>query len=69
MALRDAGAAVLVVSEDLDELFEICDRIAVISKGRLSAARRVAETTSEEIGLLMGGLPDDEHAGGRHDAA
>ncbi|MFI5022489.1 MAG: ABC transporter ATP-binding protein [Alphaproteobacteria bacterium] len=69
VALRDAGAAVLVVSEDLDELFEICDRIAVISKGRLSAARRVVETTSEEIGLLMGGLSDEEHAGGRHDAA
>jgi len=69
VALRDAGAAVLLVSEDLDELFEICDRIAVISKGRLSAARRVAETTSEEVGLLMGGLSDEEHAGGRHDAA
>jgi len=56
IALRDAGAAVLVVSEDLDELFEICDRIAVMSKGRLSEPRRVAETNIDEIGLLMGGV-------------
>jgi simple sugar transport system ATP-binding protein len=56
LRLRDAGAAVLVVSEDLDELFEICDRIAVMSKGRLSAPKRVADTDMDEIGLLMGGL-------------
>jgi simple sugar transport system ATP-binding protein len=54
--LREAGAAVLVVSEDLDELFEICDRIAVMSKGRLSEPKRVADTSIDEIGLLMGGL-------------
>ena len=53
--LRDRGAAVLVVSEELDELFEICDRIAVIAGGRLSPARPVADTTREEIGRLMGG--------------
>ncbi len=43
LALRDAGCAVLVVSEELDELFEISDRLHVIAKGRLSpsiAARR-----------------------------
>jgi simple sugar transport system ATP-binding protein len=44
------------VSEDLDELFEICDRIAVMSKGRLSEPKRVADTNIDEIGLLMGGL-------------
>ena len=38
--LRDAGTAILVISEELDELFEICDRIAVIAKGRLSPAKR-----------------------------
>jgi general nucleoside transport system ATP-binding protein len=54
--LRDAGAGVLVVSEDLDELFEICDRIAVMSKGRLSEPKRIADTSIGEIGLLMGGL-------------
>ena len=56
IALRDADAAVLAVSEDLDELFEIADRIAVMSKGRLSEARPVAETTVDDIGLLMAGL-------------
>lgn len=45
----------LVVSEELDELFAICDRIAVIAGGRLSPAKPVAETDVEEIGLLMGG--------------
>src|SRR5690606_8274874 len=40
--LRNRGCAVLVISEELDELFEICDRIAVIAKGRLSPARPVA---------------------------
>jgi simple sugar transport system ATP-binding protein len=54
--LSAAGAAVLVISEELDELFEICDRIAVIANGKLSAAKRTSETTVEEIGLLMGGI-------------
>ncbi|MGC1819052.1 MAG: ABC transporter ATP-binding protein [Casimicrobiaceae bacterium] len=53
--LRDAGVAVLVVSEELEELIEICDRLAVIAQGRLSPARPVAETTAEGIGLLMAG--------------
>ena len=39
LALRDAGCALLVVSEELDELFEICDRLVVIAQGRLSPER------------------------------
>ncbi len=64
IALRNAGSAVLVVSEDLDEMFKICDRIAVISEGRLSPSRAVGDTTTEEVGRWMGGLFDDpqEHA-------
>ncbi|THF66514.1 ABC transporter ATP-binding protein [Pseudothauera nasutitermitis] len=54
--LRNRGCAVLVISEELDELFEICDRIAVIAKGRLSPARPVAETSVEDIGVWMSGL-------------
>jgi simple sugar transport system ATP-binding protein len=46
---------VLVVSEELDELFEICDRICVIARGRLSPAKSARETNAEEIGMLMGG--------------
>jgi simple sugar transport system ATP-binding protein len=53
--LRDAGVAVLVVSEELDELFEVCDRIAVIARGRLSPPRAVRDTNVEQIGRLMGG--------------
>jgi simple sugar transport system ATP-binding protein len=54
--LSRAGAAVLVISEELEELFEICDRIAVIYQGRLSPALPRAQTNVEEIGLLMAGV-------------
>jgi simple sugar transport system ATP-binding protein len=53
--LAASGTAVLVVSQELDELFAITDRIAVMSAGHLSAARSTRATTLEEIGLLMGG--------------
>ena len=49
------GASVLVISQDLDELFEIADRIAVIFHGRLSPARPAEGLTREAVGLLMGG--------------
>ena len=57
--LADQGAAVLVVSQDLDELFAICDRLAVLNMGRLSAIYPIAEVSTEQIGLLMGGLHED----------
>jgi simple sugar transport system ATP-binding protein len=53
--LRDKGVAVLVISEELDELFMISDRIAVLAEGRLSPTRLLAETNIEEIGLWMSG--------------
>jgi ABC-type uncharacterized transport system ATPase subunit len=53
--LARSGAALVVISQDLDEVFEIADRIAVLHKGRLSAPIPVAEATRERIGLLMGG--------------
>ena len=49
------GAAVLLISEDLDEIFAIADRIAVIHHGRLTAARPVADWTLASIGLAMAG--------------
>jgi simple sugar transport system ATP-binding protein len=52
------GASIVIVSEDLDELFEICDTVAVIAGGRLSPARPVAETTVEEVGVWMSGQFD-----------
>jgi ABC-type uncharacterized transport system ATPase subunit len=61
--LRDAGVAVLVVSEDLDELFAICDRLAVLAKGRLSTAEPTAHWTTERVGECMtGGFGGAAHA-------
>ena len=56
LALRDAGSAVLVVSEELDELFEVSDRLHVIARGRLSPSVPVADATVEKIGEWMSGL-------------
>ena len=56
LKLADAGCAVLVVSEELDELFEICDRLYVIAKGQLSPSLPRAEATVEKVGLWMSGL-------------
>ncbi|MEM6618651.1 MAG: ATP-binding cassette domain-containing protein, partial [Pseudomonadota bacterium] len=52
--LADKGAAVIVISQDLDELMEISDTFAVLAGGRLSSVRAAAGVTVEEIGLLMG---------------
>jgi simple sugar transport system ATP-binding protein len=63
MALKAIDTAVLIVSEDLDELFEICDRIAVIAGGRLSPLRNNAEASAQELGLWMGGEFGDQPTG------
>ncbi|MGK2897169.1 MAG: ABC transporter ATP-binding protein [Burkholderiaceae bacterium] len=58
------GAAVLLISEDLDEIFALADRIAVIHAGRLSAAKPVGDWTLAAIGLAMAGGSaghDDAH--------
>jgi simple sugar transport system ATP-binding protein len=47
---------VLVVSEELDELFEICDRLVVIARGRVSPSVPTTEATVERIGEWMSGL-------------
>ena len=56
------GTAVLIISQDLDEIFLICDRVAVIAGGRLSEPVPVREATVEQIGLLMGGSAAKERA-------
>jgi simple sugar transport system ATP-binding protein len=56
--LAKAGSAVLVISQDLDEIFEVATHIAVISDGTLSAAYPAAEMNREKIGLLMGGMQE-----------
>lgn len=54
--LRDDGAAIIVVSEEIDELFEISDRIAVMYRGALSPAVPKKTLTIEEVGRWMSGL-------------
>jgi simple sugar transport system ATP-binding protein len=55
LALAAGGAAVVVVSQDLDELFAISHRLTVIAGGRLAPVRAVEDLTIEQIGLEMGG--------------
>jgi general nucleoside transport system ATP-binding protein len=59
LTLRDAGCAVLVVSEEIDELFELSDRLQVIAKGRLSPSLARADATLELVGQWMSGLWTD----------
>ena len=65
----------LVVSEELDELFEICDRLHVIAKGRLSPSLERAQASVERIGAWMSGLwdgaaaPDNNNKEPTHAAA
>ncbi|MFB9886568.1 ABC transporter ATP-binding protein [Balneatrix alpica] len=56
IALRDQGAGILVVSEDIDELFMISDRIGAICDGRLSPIQKTAETSLEQLGEWMAGV-------------
>jgi len=58
LALRDAGAAVLVVSEELEELFQISDRLLVIAQGRVSPSLATRDASIERIGQWMSGLWD-----------
>ncbi len=53
--LAGRGAAVLLISQDLDELFDVCDRVCVMHAGSLSPPRDARETTRAEVGLLMTG--------------
>ena len=62
LKLRDEGCAVLVVSEELDELFEISDRLHVMAKGKLSPSLNRADATVTRIGEWMSGLWDGDAA-------
>ncbi|MET3898247.1 ABC-type uncharacterized transport system ATPase subunit [Devosia sp. UYZn731] len=63
--LAAEGSAIVVISQDLDELLALCDTLAVINAGQLSQAQKVGEISVEEIGLLMGGVHGTSEA---HDA-
>ena len=58
-----AGTAILVISQDLDEIFEIADRIAVISRGELSSVHPAVEIDRERVGLLMAGAHESAATG------
>jgi general nucleoside transport system ATP-binding protein len=72
LQLREAGCAVLVVSEELEELFEICDRLQVMAKGHLSPSVNIKDANVAQIGAWMSGLWEGSpvhasaHAGQAH---
>jgi simple sugar transport system ATP-binding protein len=73
LALRDAGCALLVVSEELDELFEISDRLIVMARGSVSPSLPASRATKATIGAWMSGLwtgaPPEGPPGAVHDRA
>jgi general nucleoside transport system ATP-binding protein len=58
MDLATSGAAVLVISQDLDELLEVADSFAALNEGRLTPVRPARGLSVQEIGLMMGGAHD-----------
>ena len=60
--LAEKGSAIVVISQDLDELLSLCDTLAVINEGALSPPMAVEGADIEEIGLLMGGVHGDPKA-------
>lgn len=66
--LRDAGAAVLLLSADLDEIFELSDRIAVLFEGQLVAHFRAGQVTPGDVGRCMTGLAGEARAAARLDS-
>ncbi|MBC8037472.1 MAG: ABC transporter ATP-binding protein [Rhizobiales bacterium] len=65
--LAQQGSAVLVISQDLDEIFEIASRIAVISRGQLSQTYPAGQISLQQIGLLMAGAHEAQET--RHAAS
>jgi len=64
MERRTAGAAILLISEDLDEVLSLADRVAVLFEGRIAGLEDAANADVAKIGLLMtGGTPEDHLRG------
>ena len=61
---RKAGKSILLVSTELSEIFEMCDRIAVMYKGTFMGIYRSEELNTEKIGLLMAGYAQEKEAAG-----
>jgi simple sugar transport system ATP-binding protein len=62
LAAREAGAAIVLISEDLDEVLGLADRIRAIVKGRLSDPVPAEEADARKIGLMMAGAWESDHA-------
>jgi simple sugar transport system ATP-binding protein len=58
LSLRKQGRALVIISEDLEELFQISDRIAIMYEGRMMAILPIAEATVSQVGLLMAGVKE-----------
>jgi simple sugar transport system ATP-binding protein len=56
LAERERGAAILLISDDLDEIFALSDRIAVIYEGAIAGEAAADATTREQVGLWMSGV-------------
>ena len=55
---RERGAAILLISEDLDEIFNLADRIAVVFGGRIAGILDADDATVHKVGLLMAGMEE-----------
>ncbi len=55
---RDEGAAILIVSTELDEILALADRVLVMFRGKIVAEKRGSETNATELGLYMAGVTD-----------
>lgn len=62
---RQKGKSILLISTELSEIFHLCDRIAVMYKGKLMGIYRSDELNTEKIGLLMAGYTDEKEAAGQ----
>ena len=62
LAQRESGTAILLISEDLDEVMALSDRIAVIYEGRIMDIVPRVQATPEKLGLLMAGVHPEESA-------
>jgi ABC-type uncharacterized transport system ATPase subunit len=63
MDLAEGGAAVVIISQDLDELLEVSDRLAILNEGRLTKPAETADLSMDDIGLMMGGQVEPSVAG------
>jgi simple sugar transport system ATP-binding protein len=62
---RDQGVAVLIISSELDEIYALSDRIAVMYEGKITGFRD-PDVPAEELGMLMAGATDADAAASRH---